>query len=136
MLNIFKISSKILIVFFIIINTACTNKIEEINAFKAKESYPDITIYNFETTYSSEALIRFKLKAPLLLMFSNSTEPYYECPKGVYVITYDLQMNVKSTLKSDYAIYYENKKLAKVEKNVVLTNNIGDMLQAEYLFLD
>ncbi len=135
MLNYLKITYKTIIVLFIL-SAGCTNKIEEINAFKTQKNYPDMTVYEYETEYSSDALLQFELSAPILLMYTSVEEPYYECPKGVYIITYDEHKKIKSTLKSDYAIYYKKKGLAKVEKNVVLTNSTGDILQAEYLFLD
>ncbi len=136
MFRINKILFKLLFVLLVILSVGCTNKIEEIKAFATQQNYPDIAFHDFETTYSSNALLQFNLSAPILLGYNDPKDPYYVCPKGIYIITYDENMEIKSTLKSDYAIYYENKKLAKVERNVVLTNSTGDVLQAEYLFLD
>lgn len=127
--------------FYIILITgllfsSCTNKLEEINALTQTKEYPDITMVNLETTFSKNANIEAKFFGSLVYKYTNKEEPYLEFPNGILLMTYDKDSVVKSTLKADYAIYYDKKKLARVEKNVKLTNSSGDMLQAEYLFLD
>jgi len=127
------------IFFYIIILFAissCENKLKEINAFNSNENLPDITVKNLYSTYSTEAKIKIKLSAPLAYKYTNTTEPYFKFPNGFKILFYDNNGKLTSSLKADYGIYYEKKKMAKAEKNVLLTNEDGAKLTTEQLLFD
>ena len=98
--------------------------------------YPDIIIKKIETTFSTNAKLQVKISGQLVYKYSKKEEPYLEFPEGILLVTYDENLSIKSTLKADYAIYYEKDKLARIKGNVEFTNSTGDKLQAEYLLLD
>jgi len=115
---------------------SCKSNLEEIKALGQEENIPDISITELETTYSTNAIISSKINAPLVNKYSKVTEPYFEFPKGVIILFYDKNKKEESSLKADYAIYFDRKMLGKAEKNVIITNNNGSTLKTEQLYLD
>ena len=115
---------------------SCKNDMKEINAFIQEDVYPDISVENIESLYSNQAKINAKVISPLVNKYMKTEEPYLDFPKGVEVFFLDNEGKTTSSLKSDYAIYYERKKLGVAQKNVILKNSEGTVLTTEELFID
>lgn len=114
--------------------SSCENELADVNVIASKEvALPVETSKNVELIYSDSAIVKAKLKAPIL-KFVKVESPYYEMPKGVFVEFYKSGTSlVESTLKADYGIRYEAKNLVEVRKNVVVVNSIGEKLETEKL---
>lgn len=76
----------------------------------------------------------YRFTTPLLENYGMATEPYMEFRKGIYIETYDSLGGVASTIKSDYAIHFENRDLWEAKGNVVVTNTEGQALYTQQLF--
>jgi len=126
----------ILILFLGLITISCKTNLEEINALGQEQNIPDISITEFETTYSTNAIVNTKINAPLVNKYSKVTEPYFEFPQGVSILFYGKNSSIESSLKADYAIYFDQRMLGKAEKNVIITNQSGSILRTEQLYLD
>jgi LPS export ABC transporter protein LptC len=79
--------------------------------------------------------VQVKLTAPLLVRKEIDDEPVTEFPEGFEVFFYDSAYRVKSTMRGDYGISYEKKKLMEARHNVIVENlETQERLNTEQLF--
>jgi LPS export ABC transporter protein LptC len=97
------------------------------------KAIPSMDAVKFETTFIDSSVIKYHLKTPRLLVFSEEKIPYREFPEGFLLQEYDRNMNIKSELSANYGKEFikEGKWLAT--GNVVMVNNKGDTLRTEEL---
>jgi LPS export ABC transporter protein LptC len=114
---------------------ACEDDIATVN-IELAEASPIESGKNIEITYSDSALIKVKLFAPQMDRYIIKGKKHVELPKGVKINFYDNAMNLSSRLTSEYAIRYDDEKKMEAKKNVVVTNNKGEVLNTEHLIWD
>ncbi len=78
----------------------------------------------------------YRFFADLVEGYTLAKEPYREFPKGVKIVTYksDSMEAVDATLTSNYAIYYEERKLWEAMGNVTIIKSDGKELYTQQLF--
>ncbi len=92
---------------------------------------------NLDIISSNNGNITYRFQTPLVEVYDYASEPYQEFRKGIYIERYnDSTHMVEATLKANYAIYLENRKLWEAKGNVVATNAAGQKLETEQLFWD
>lgn len=116
---------------------SCSNTSGEVRDFLADKNLPigiSREVYNI---YTDSGRVTSKLKAPLLLNFSNREKhPYAEFPDGVKVVSFD-QNNDSTVVIGDYAIVYNETNISEIRGNVVITNMAQDKrLTTDQLFWD
>ncbi len=131
-----KSKSSIVFLFLSVLIFSCKNDMKEIKAFTNKKELPDITVENLNSQYSINGKTQIVLSTPLAYRYTNPQKDYSVFPKGITLTFYDKHMNIHSSLRADYGIYYEKKNFAKAVGNVILTNVKGSILRTEELFLD
>lgn len=91
---------------------------------------------NLMMTNSENGRKSYIFRSPLVEGYSLAREPYQEFRRGVDVVTYrkDSTDAVDATLKADYAIHYENRKLWEAKGNVVVKKSNGQELYTQQLF--
>jgi LPS export ABC transporter protein LptC len=114
---------------------SCREKIEIINT-SIKEDEPTQIVYDFETSYSDSAILRMRLKSPLMKYYSNMEEPYADFDEGVEAYFYEGIDSLVGQITSNFARYQETKKIWEVRYDVVAINRDGDILETELLFFD
>lgn len=119
-----------------IILTSCSKTATQASGYAVDETYADLSVSDLHTKYYSSHRLQTIVDAPLADNYENTDQPYMEFPQGVKVVFWDSQMKEKSTLTSEYAVYYQKKKLWEARKNVVVTNEDGTTLKTEQLFGD
>ncbi len=127
---------KILIILLLVSIFSCKTDLEKIRALSNKEELPDVIVENLNTNYSINGSTQVILSTPKAYKYTSDTKQYTLFPDGINLRFYDKDMNMHSSLVSDYAIYYEKKKFAKASGNVVITNLNGSVLKTEEIFLD
>jgi len=110
--------------------------LEEIKALTNQKELPDVTVENLRSQYSINGHTEIVLSTPLAFRYTNPKKDYSVFPKGITLTFYDKHMNIHSSLRADYGIYYEKKNFAKAKGNVILTNVKGSILKTEELFLN
>lgn len=107
-----------------------TDDDEPLEMIKTEES-ENLTIVESENGRKS-----YRFTTPLLEGYTLGRDPYREFRKGIDITTYqdDSLTTVNATLKANYAIYYENRKLWEVKGNVVVTKADGTRLYTQQLF--
>ena len=114
----------------------CTPKMESLHSYNVDETFADLSVTDLETEYFSAHSLQCLVKAPVADDYETVEQPYMEFPKGVLVVFYDGELNAKSRMKADYAVYYSKKKLWEARRNVVIVSENGTELHTEQLFGD
>ena len=94
---------------------------------------PTVEAFNFETSYTDSGVIRYFLKTPRLLVFSQEKSPYKEFPEGFHLQKFDPNKKITSELSANYGINYEVEQKWLATGNVVMVNDKGDTLRSEEL---
>jgi LPS export ABC transporter protein LptC len=135
--KLFKICLPLLGVMIAAITGSCKNDIETIKALTSESTLPDVTGYNIEMSYTDSGLLKGKIIAPEVLQFNNKEEPYYEFPKGMKAVFYDVHGVETSYIQSKYAIYYNKKELWEGRNQVIGENTVsGEKIETEQIFWD
>jgi len=116
------ILKSISIVFLIITLSSCENDPVLVNEISFIDTLPVQTAKNIDVIYSDSGKIQAKIVSPLLEKYAGD-KPYLEFPKGINVIFYDNEMNIKSTLTANYAINWENNNIMEARNDVVIINH-------------
>ncbi len=117
--------------------TSCKNDLETIKSLDFTDTIPGMTARGVEIIYSENARVKIKLTSPYLVNQKKSDDPVLIFPDGFMVYFYDSLMNLKSTIKADYGISHEKKKLMEARHNVVVENmDTGETLNTEVLYWD
>jgi LPS export ABC transporter protein LptC len=127
----------ILLFFALWILNSCKNDIETINALTSELNLPDLAGYNIEMTYTDSGALKGKIIAPEVNQYIRKEDPYYEFPRGMKAIFYDLAGNAESYIQANYAIYYNEKQLWEARNQVLAENPAkGEKLETEQMFWD
>ena len=78
----------------------------------------------------------YRFSTPLLEGYMLGRDPYREFRKGIKIITYqdDSLTTVNATIESNYAIYYEKRKLWEAKGNVRIVKPDGTRVFTQQLF--
>ena len=78
----------------------------------------------------------YRFTTPLLEGYTLGRDPYREFRKGIKITTYqdDSLTSVNATMESNYAIYYENRKLWEAKGNVRIVKHDGTKVYTQQLF--
>jgi LPS export ABC transporter protein LptC len=98
-----------------------------------KKAIPSVDAVNFETNFIDSGVVRYHLKTPRLLVFSQEKTPYREFPDGFLLQEYDNNKKIISELSANYGKEYINEGKWLATGKVVMVNNKGDTLRTEEL---
>ncbi|RYZ95716.1 MAG: LPS export ABC transporter periplasmic protein LptC [Sphingobacteriaceae bacterium] len=114
---------------------SCENDLKKIQEISAQEaSKPVDRTINVEITYSDSARVKAVTTAPLLLTHTGK-KPYYEMPNGVKIVFYENSKPV-NTITANRGIRRDEEGITELHKNVVATNDKGDVFKSEELIWD
>ncbi len=118
--------------------TSCENDLKEVEHLSGSgKTSPTESSKNLNLLYTDSGKMQFRLKAPYMEHFVYGVkEPYSEFNKGVYIEYYDENHKVKTILKSNYAIRYDNTKKMEAKYKVEVTNENGEILRTEKIIWD
>ena len=124
--------------FGIFIFTSCENDMKVIEQLSGNgKIMPSETSVNLNLLYTDSGKMQFRLKAPSMEHYVIGVkDPYSEFPKGVYIEYYDDLNRVKTILKSNYAIRYDNSKKMEARYKVEVVNENGEVLKTEKIIWD
>ena len=97
---------------------------------------PTMTTTDVSTLISDSGYTRYHLKTPLWQIFEDADQPFWRFPEGLEVEQYDLNMQPASNVIYDSAIYYSQKRLWRLDGNVVMVNTQADSFLTQQLFWD
>ena len=91
---------------------------------------------NLTIVVSENGRKAYRFTTPLLEGYTLGRDPYREFRKGIKITTFqdDSLTTVNATLESNYAIYYENRKLWEAKGNVRIVKHDGTKVFTQQLF--
>ena len=91
---------------------------------------------NLTIVVSENGRKSYRFTTPLLEGYTLGRDPYREFRKGIKITTFqdDSLTTVNATLESNYAIYYENRKLWEAKGNVRIVKHDGTKVFTQQLF--
>lgn len=112
---------------------ACQNDISVVNSLIIKDKSPEEIIENIHLYLSREGVIEQEFLIDILNKYSDP-EHYLECPQGFEIIAYNSDKTKRVSLKADYGVNYEDRKIMEAKRNVVITNFVtGEVIETEHL---
>lgn len=116
---------------------SCTNDAKEVKDFLADKNLPIGESYNISHKHTDSGRIDVKMKAPLMLDFSNrENHPYFEFPKGLTITTID-ELGDSVTIKGDYSRSYNKTEVSEIKNNVIILNHSQkNRLETDQIFWD
>ena len=69
-------------------------------------------------------------------MYDNADEPYWYFPEGLKVEQFDTLFAIETFIQGDTAIYYKNRQLWRLDRNVHIENAEGRIFDTQQLFWD
>lgn len=117
-----NILKSIAVVFTTAMLFSCVNNPKEVRDFLADKNMPIGEVYNIDHKHTDSGRIDIKMRAPIMLDFSNrKTHPYSEFPKGIEITK--IEKNGDSvTIKGEYAKSYGKTNVSEIKQNVVIEN--------------
>ncbi len=125
-----------LFVFALLVSTGCNKeKLQKIYNYYNMDEAPQISIKSLKSVYKESNIMRARISAPVMNYYViSSGNRRTEFPNGVRVQFYDENMRLSSTLRADFAVYYEKPKLWKLSGNVVVSSISGGTLKTQELY--
>lgn len=127
-----KKSPYISLLLFAFLFSACENKMSDIKAATEEIVVPLQTNFNAEYRYTEKGELRNILKAKQIDQYGGES-PYIEALGGFTMIFFDSTDVEEARLTADHGIFLQKKNELTANKNVVLRNTKGEMLETEKL---
>lgn len=122
--------------FIAFVFTACENDLENIKKVTATDQTPDQITNGLHTIYSDSGLVVYEILANRMEVFEKPVQSTY-FKNGFTVNYYNINGDMVSTLKADYAEIKEAENLVVCRNNVIFTNyEKQQTLKTEELFWD
>ena len=87
------------------------------------------------TLISDSGITKYKLRAKYWYTYEKPDRRWV-FPKGIYLEQFDTDFNIEASVEADSAIYYQDKRLWELDRNVRVMNRNGQHFFAETLFWD
>lgn len=89
-----------------------------------------------EIIYTDSAVLRAKIKAPLMKRFPDKENPKLEMPEGVNATFYNDINEVTSRLTAKYAIHNEKEDIIEIRDSVIVVNKNDEEIRTDELIWD
>ena len=119
---------------FLLLLTACENKLSDIHSLTDKRVMVEEGI-NIETLLSQGSRMKAKMWSPYMLRYQEDTV-YVEFPRSLHVNFFDSTGKVESHLDALYGKYYETLNRVFLRDSVLVYNMQGDTLRCPELWWD
>lgn len=100
------------------------------------ETMPTMRTIDVHTLISDSGYTRYRITAPLWLMFEEAKDPRWNFPEGLNVQQYDEQFRPSARIYCDSAVYFSARKLWRLDGDVVMVNTLRDTFLTQQLFWD
>lgn len=100
------------------------------------EHTPTLNTINVETFISDSGYTKYFIKAPLWSMYEEAKEPFWLFPQGVDLEQYDTKLKQVASMRCDSAKYLSQKRIWRLDGNVVMVNTNRDSFLTKQLFWD
>lgn len=97
---------------------------------------PTMSTVNVSTLISDSGITQYKIVSPLWNVYDEVDTPYWNFPKGIYLQKYDRKFRVIASVAADSARFFRLQNLWRLDGNVELKKEPGELFQTQQLFWD
>lgn len=123
------------LIIVIVLFTSCDNRKKVFApAITMRDSLAVMTTYDVNTLISDSGIIRFRMKAPLWLIYDKRHPSFWAFEKGFYVEQFDSLFHISASIKSDTAYFYDQERLWRLRGHVAIRNRKGEKFNTSELY--
>lgn len=100
------------------------------------DTVPTMSTLDVNTFISDSGYTKYFIKAPLWDMYDEAAEPYWRFPDGVELEQYNKHQKLEATMRCDTALYKSQRRIWKLDGNVVMVNVSRDTFITNQVFWD
>lgn len=100
------------------------------------ESTPTMLTLDVNTFISDSGYTRYYITAPIWGMYDESKDPFWLFPEGLELEQYDRSFNPTSNFRCDSARYWSQRRIWKLDGNVVMVNTDRDTFLTQQVYWD
>jgi len=115
---------------------SCSEKPEQVGAITDRATTPSLRATEVSTVVSDSGVTRYRINTPEWAVYDKAEVPYWEFPDGIRLEKFDIKLNVDAEIQSNYAIYYDKKRLWDLRDSVKAVNLEGEHFECDQLFWD
>lgn len=97
---------------------------------------PTMVTENVSTLISDSGYTRYHITSPVWNIFDEAKDPFWTFPQGLELEQYDLAMRPAANMRCDSAVYFSNRRLWRLDGDVVMVNVLRDSFLTQQLFWD
>lgn len=97
---------------------------------------PTMMTRDVVTLVSDSGVTKFRIETPVWYVYDNADTPVWRFPEGVWLETYDPEMNVQSTVTADSAVYFKHSQLWRLDGHVDIAGVAAQRFLTPQLFWD
>lgn len=97
---------------------------------------PTMSTVNVATLISDSGVTQYKIVSPLWNVYDEVDTPYWNFPRGIYLQKFDRKFNVIASVAADSAKFFRMLNLWKLDGNVELKKEPGELFLTQQLFWD
>lgn len=97
---------------------------------------PTMSTTNVSTLISDSGYTRYHITAPLWNIYDDIPDPMWKFPKGLNLVNFDLEMKPAAAMRCDSATYFSQRRLWRLDGNIVMVNVQRDTFLTEQLYWD
>ena len=97
---------------------------------------PTMSTANVSTLISDSGYTRYHITAPLWNIYDDIPDPMWKFPKGLNLVNFDLEMKPAAAMRCDSATYFSQRRLWRLDGNIVMVNVQRDTFLTEQLYWD
>ncbi len=115
---------------------SCSDKAEHTAAITDRAKTPSLRATEVSTVVSDSGVTRYRINTPEWMVYDKAEVPYWEFPKGIHLEKFNTDLDVDAEIRSNYAIYYDKKRLWDLRDSVKAINLEGERFECDQLFWD
>lgn len=97
---------------------------------------PTMATTNVSTLISDSGYTRYHITAPEWNIYDDVPDPMWKFPKGLNLVNFDLKMKPAAAMRCDSATYFSQRRLWRLDGNIVMVNVQRDTFLTEQLYWD
>ena len=138
--NVKSLKALPVIILFIIATitiSSCKNEDKKIVAKKGNAlEIPTMVTHDVETFISDSGITRYHITAPIWYIYEEAKVPRWTFPEGLFMEQFDNSYKQSAKIVCDSAIYFSEKRLWRLDGDIVMVNAERDSFLTRQLFWD
>lgn len=98
------------------------------------EVTPTMLTFDVNTFISDSGYTRYHITSPVWGMYEDAADPFWKFPEGMFLEQYDRDLNPTSSIRSDSAHYLSQRRVWRLDGNVVMVNTAGDSFLTQQVY--